>query len=410
MKKEIPVYQREYECEGCDSKGHLQTTHEPKVCPVCGSIEAEIWETNFILLNELPEPKVVEKIIYRTSEELPEPKVVEKIVEKIVYRSPEKDQRFGYRGPGTARTTGHRGVKKGTTHKIVNSPPIVTSVKKDNERRIYTVDCGYTGIRSTIVWHLNTWHNMTLKEAKDICKIGNHESVELSTAPPVCSNIGAYPVTAEILGYKLDPGDVRRYRFRIKECGYEGLRSSTLKHLVVHHGYTREDARNVVGIQKKNVDITNIDVRLEVHRFKKPIQYKPRVEREEVVKQKPPRKKYEYAKKQPGPKKGMGFIRVDSLYTQHTRPEKIEIVDVEYRQNNTNRRERGLRPYLVLNCGYKGVNNYCPMHIHRIHGVPLEEAKALCTMKNVHEAMAAKGKTEYRTVYIESKIKARRAE
>ena len=127
---------------------------------------------------------------------------------------------------------------------------------------------------------------------------------------------------------------------------------------------------------------------------------KPRVQREETVNQKPPRKKPEYARKQTGPKPGVGFIRVDSLYTEHTRPETIEIVEVEYRKNPLGKK-RSLRPYLILNCGFKAVNNYVPYHMHRIHGVPLEEAKEMCKMENVHKLMAAKGKTEYRTVYVE---------
>ncbi len=45
------------------------------------------------------------------------------------------------------------------------------------------------------------------------------------------------------------------------------------------------------------------------------------------------------------------------------------------------------------------------MHIHRIHGVPLEEAKALCTMKNVHEAMAAKGKQSTGRYTLNQKLK-----
>lgn len=138
---------------------------------------------------------------------------------------------------------------------------------------------------------------------------------------------------------------------------------------------------------------------------------KQRVKREETVKEKPPRKKHQFARKQTGPKPGTSLIRVDSLYSEHTKPEELglplEIVDVEYREDkNPNRKkgDRGLRPYLILSCGYKGVNSYCPMHLHKIHGMPLAEAKAMCLMENVHKAMAAKGKTEYRTVYVESRI------
>jgi hypothetical protein len=96
-----------------------------------------------------------------------------------------------------------------------------------------------------------------------------------------------------------------------------------------------------------------------------------------------------------GPKPGTTFITTRSVYRVHSMPEKIEIVELEYRQMDKSGLKTNYRPFLSLNCGYKAVSSYVPKHIHRIHGVPLEEAKEMCKMENVHKLMEARGITEY---------------
>lgn len=236
-----PVYQSEFECTNCESKGYVQSTNDPVFCPNCGDQDdVEFWEAEFNIFGEQTEPEVIEKVTER---------VVYK--NKIVYREKKPSSRDGYHGP----PTGHTDVD----HKIKRDRPVVTSTKRDNKRRIYTVDCGFTGLRATIIWHLHTRHGFTQQEAKDICKVANHEWKNITKYPPVCNDKGARPVTGAIIDYKLDPGEVRRYMFKLS-CGYEGLRSSTMKHLVVHHGYTREEGSEVINIKKGNVDMSNLSI------------------------------------------------------------------------------------------------------------------------------------------------------
>ena len=236
------IHQTWFECENCSYEGYVQSVGEPHFCPICG----DKVEHNLIEFTLIEGDQPVKEVI----------KEVE--VVKVVYKERE-ERRF--RGQGSAPTTGIRGARLDPNHKIVNTPPQISSVKKDNERRQYTVDCRYTGLGTTIISHLVTWHGMTLKEAKEAVKVGNHNAVDITTEPPVCPNIGLYPLTAEVTGYILDQAEERRYRFKLS-CGYEAPRTSVLKHMCVHHGYSKEDARKAINLQDGNVDLTNREVRL----------------------------------------------------------------------------------------------------------------------------------------------------
>ena len=228
-----PVHQTCFECENCGHEGYVQSVGEPCFCPICGDkVEHDLIEFTLVEGGEMPVKEVVKT--------------------KIVYRN---------RPTKALPTEGRRGVRHIPGHRIVNDPPKISSVLKKGKRREYTVDCGYTGLRTVIISHLVTWHKMTLTEAREAVKVGNHDAVTLDE-PQLCDDPEAKTVTGALLGYKLDPGEVRRYRFKLS-CGYEGLRSSCLKHMCVHHEYSREDARDVINIHRGNVDTTNQDVRLD---------------------------------------------------------------------------------------------------------------------------------------------------
>lgn len=248
-----PVHQTWFECENCGSEGYVQSVMEPNFCPICGD-ETEHDLIEFTLVEgDLPVKEIVKtKIVYRNNPTEPRASPV---------LNPETDKRFTYKGNVGPRGLG-QGIRPDPNHKIVNRPPKISSIKRDHERRQYTVDCGYKGLRASIVSHLVTWHGMTLEEAKEATKIANHDAVDITTTPPVCENIGLYPLTAEVKGHIIDESEERRYRFKLS-CGYCGPRSSTLKHLCVHHGYSRKDARALINLRDGNVDLTNMDVLLD---------------------------------------------------------------------------------------------------------------------------------------------------
>ncbi len=225
----IPVYQAEFECS-CGAIGYIQATEDPAFCPICGMEGVEVWESEFNIIGD------------HTSRRQSSPKVVYK--EKIVYRTRprakgERDRRFGYRGQGAAPTTGHRGIRKDPNHKIVNDPPILTSVLGEDGKRVYTVDCGYTGIRATITSHLETWHGMSHKEAKNAVKIKNHHWQDKRHRLLVhdCKARGLNPVSVQIIGYVKKGKRPRLYRYHVPECGFTGARTTLIRHLAMHHGY-----------------------------------------------------------------------------------------------------------------------------------------------------------------------------
>ena len=228
-----PFHQAEFEC-ACGVTGHIQTTEDTVFCPVCGSAEGiEVWESEFTIVEgELtpPQPPAVKEIVYK---------------EKIVYRS----------RPRTATpTTGHRGVRPGTVHKVVNTPPVITSVLRDGKLRIYTVDCGHTGERTIITAHLDAWHGMSHQQAMDAVKVENHDARDERTTRIYCEAPGAHPIQCQVVGFELGDGGDKHYRFRVKECNYTGPRTSVLKHIVHHHGYTRDEARLLINLKAGNVE------------------------------------------------------------------------------------------------------------------------------------------------------------
>ncbi|KKN44937.1 hypothetical protein LCGC14_0688150 [marine sediment metagenome] len=221
-----PVYQAEFECS-CGATGYIQATEDPAFCPICGEEGVEVWESEFNILGDTPPtpPKIVykEKIVYRTR---PRPK-------------DGRDLRFGYRGQGSRPTTGHRGMRKDPNHKIVNDPPILTSVLGEDGKRVYIVDCGYTGIRATITNHLENWHGMKHKEAKNAVKIKNHQWQDKRHRLLVhdCKARGLNPVSVQIIGYVKKGKRPRLYRYHVPECGFTGARTTLIRHLTMHHGY-----------------------------------------------------------------------------------------------------------------------------------------------------------------------------
>ena len=232
----IPVYQAEFECS-CGATGHIQATEDPAFCPICGIEGVEVWESEFNIIGDhaVRGRRLQQEVVYR-----------DKI--KIVYRTRprakgEGDRRFGYRGRGATPTTGHRGIRKDPNHKIVNDPPIITSVLGEDGKRVYTVDCGYTGIRATITNHLETWHGKSHEEAKNAVKIRNHQWQDKRhrLLANDCKAQGLNPVSVQIMGYvKKGKGNIRKpklYRYHILECGFTGARTTLIRHLTMHHGY-----------------------------------------------------------------------------------------------------------------------------------------------------------------------------
>lgn len=259
------VYQAEFECS-CKAAGYIQATEDPAFCPICGMEGVEVWESEFNIIGDhtsrrqsSPEvaPKVAPKIVYR-----------DKI--KIVYRS-RPDRRFGYRGQGATPTTGHRGIRKDPNHKIVNDPPIMTSVLGEDGRRVYTVDCGYTGIRATITSHLKVWHGMSHEDAKNAVKIRNHQwqDKRRRLLAQDCKAKGLNPVSVQIIGYvKKGKGNIRNpklYRYHIPECGLIGPRTTLVRHLTMHHGYDRMTANLMAKIRGSDslADRTHVNKFLE---------------------------------------------------------------------------------------------------------------------------------------------------
>ncbi len=240
LSSENPVYQAEFECS-CGATGYIQATEDPAFCPICG-MEGhhhllELWESEFNIIGDHTSRRVSPQ---------PSPKVVYKERIKIVYRTPKVkgvDRRFGYRGQGATPTNGHRGIRKDPNHKIVNDPPIMTSVLGEDGKRVYTVDCGYTGIRATITSHLKVWHGMSHEEAKNAVKIRNHQWQDKRhrLLAQDCNAKGLNPVSVQIIGYvKKGEGNVRKpklYRYHIPECGLTGARTTLIRHLTMHHGY-----------------------------------------------------------------------------------------------------------------------------------------------------------------------------
>ncbi len=230
MSSENPVYQAEFECS-CKATGYIQATEDPAFCPICGMEGVEVWESEFNILGDTPPtpPKIVykEKIVYRTR---PRAKG-------------EADRRFGYRGQGATPTTGHRGIRKDPNHKIVNDPPLITSILGEDGRRFYTVDCGYSGIRATITSHLKVWHGMNHEKAKAAVRIRNHQWQDKRhrLLAQDCKAKGLNPVSVQIIGYvKKGKGNIRNpklYRYHIPECGLIGPRTTLIRHLTMHHGY-----------------------------------------------------------------------------------------------------------------------------------------------------------------------------
>lgn len=233
---DTPVYQAEFECS-CEATGYIQATEDPAFCPICGIKGVEVWESEFNIIGDhaVRGRRQQQEVVYR-----------DKI--KIVYRTRprakgEGDRRFGYRGPGAYPTTGHRGIRKDPNHKIVNDPPIITSILGEDGRRVYTVDCGYAGIRATITNHLKTWHGKSHEEAKNAVKIKNHhwQDKRHRILAQDCKAKGLNPVSVQIIGYvKKGEGNIRKpklYRYHIPECGFTGARTTLIRHLTMHHGY-----------------------------------------------------------------------------------------------------------------------------------------------------------------------------
>ena len=238
-------HQHEFECPSCQKQGYIQCEDEMLHCPICGVPLEEgdgYWEAEFIIVDELPDPDVV---------------VVTK--EKIVYRDKDPDdKRYRYRGPQAPAVNGRRGIRRDINHTIVNTPPVITSMLKDNEVRKYTVDCGYSGERANTQSHLIVWHGMSLEEAKTVVMIGNHDAVDNRTPVRLCDNDGAHPINVEVVGFELF-AEERRYRFRIKECGYTSARSTILKHIINHHGYIRKEASQLINLRAGNVDTSKLE-------------------------------------------------------------------------------------------------------------------------------------------------------
>ena len=247
MMSNNPVYQAEFECS-CGATGYIQATEEPAFCPVCGTTDIEIWESEFNILGDQASRRMSPQ---------PSPKIVYK--EKIVYRTrPESknegDRRFGYRGQGATPTTGHRGMRKDPNHKIVNDPPLITSILGEDGRRVYTVDCGYTGIRAIITNHLETWHEMSHEDAKEAVKIKNHQWQDKRhrLLAHDCKAKGLNPVSVQIIGYVKKKGNIREprlYRYHIPECGFTGARTTLIRHLTMHHGYDKKTAQVMTKIR-----------------------------------------------------------------------------------------------------------------------------------------------------------------
>jgi len=236
MMSNNPVYQAEFECS-CGATGYIQATEDPAFCPVCGMEGVEIWESEFNIIGDHTSQRISPQ---------PSPNVVYK--EKIVYRTRPKgegDRRFGYRGRGATPTTGHRGIRKDPNHKIVNDPPIITSVLGEDGKRVYTVDCGYTGIRATITSHLETWHGMSHEAAKNAVKIKNHQWQDKRHRLLVhdCKAKGLNPVSVQIMGYIKKGKGPKLYRYHIPECGFRGARTTLIRHLTTHHGYDLMSAK-----------------------------------------------------------------------------------------------------------------------------------------------------------------------
>jgi len=244
--RNTPAHQAEFECS-CGATGYIQATEAPAFCPICGRTDVEVWESEFNIIGDhavrvsrsSPEVKIVKKVVYRTR---PKPKG-------------EGDRRFGYRGQGATPTTGHRGIRKDPNHKIVNDPPIIISVLGEDGKRVYTVDCGYTGIRATITSHLEVWHGMTHKEAKNAVKIKNHQWQDKRhrLLAQDCKVEGLNPVSVQIIGYvKRGEGNIRDprlYRYHISECGFTGARTTLIRHLTMHHGYDKKTAQLMCKIR-----------------------------------------------------------------------------------------------------------------------------------------------------------------
>jgi len=235
-----PVHQAEFECS-CGANGYIQATEDPAFCPICGEAAVETWESEFNIIGD----HTSRRISPRSS---PKVKIVYK--EKIVYRTRpkpkgERDRRFGYRGRGATPTTGHRGIRKDPDHKIVNDPPIITSVLGEDGRRVYTVDCGYIGIRATITNHLKTWHGMSHEEAKNAVKIKNHhwQDKRHRLLAHDCKAKGLNPVSVQIMGYIKKGKGPKLYRYHIRECGFTGARTTLIHHLTTHHGYDLMSAK-----------------------------------------------------------------------------------------------------------------------------------------------------------------------
>jgi len=242
-----PVHQVVFECHNCGEElGYIQSVGEPNFCPVCGTSFKDDGETDLI-----------EFTIIEGDYKKPEPQV------QLIERHPDEvhDPRPKKMRTAPARpTSGHRGVRPNPDHKIVNDPPVVTSVIDGTQRRQYTVDCGYTGDRACALSHLVTWHSMTLLEAKKAVLVDNHESVDLRGLPAwPCEKRGLRPVTCEIIGHISDVDGDKRYIFRVKECGFVGMRSSTNKHLRVHHGYTLKETRDIMNIRNGIVSVVDPD-------------------------------------------------------------------------------------------------------------------------------------------------------
>ena len=257
-----PVYQAEFECS-CGATGYIQATEDPVFCPICGKEGVEVWESEFNIIGDqaVRGRRLQQEVVYR---------------DKIVYRTRprakgEGDRRFGYRGQGATPTTGHRGIRKDPNHKIVNDPPTITSILGEDGKRVYTVDCGYSGIRATITSHLEVWHGMSHEKAKNAVKIRNHQWQDKRhrILAQDCNAKGLNPVSVQIIGYvKKGKGNIRKpklYRYHIPECGFTGARTTLVRHLTMHHGYDLMTANLMAKIRGTDslADRTHINKFLE---------------------------------------------------------------------------------------------------------------------------------------------------